>query len=160
MPKLACRCGYVHNLSPIPDDGYQVLPDWATDKLLYTDETQPEDWEIDHLRQSALSRLYVCPNCEAIVWDRAGDGHFVTYLQAEGLIRVFVDLSDRDPLGGIRLCHPRTLADIQRQRLLLRSGVWIVVHDDVDEIDAHVEQELDDNDKAIVDAWVARPHAA
>jgi len=23
LPKLACRCGYVHNLSPIPDDGFQ-----------------------------------------------------------------------------------------------------------------------------------------
>ncbi|GIL31033.1 hypothetical protein NUM_62870 [Actinocatenispora comari] len=34
MPKLACRCGYVHNLSPIPDDGLQVLPD----RLLHPSE--------------------------------------------------------------------------------------------------------------------------
>lgn len=27
MPKLPCRCGYVHNLSPIPDDGFQVFPE-------------------------------------------------------------------------------------------------------------------------------------
>jgi hypothetical protein len=61
MPKLACRCGYVHNLSPIPDDGFQVLPDWATDKLLYPDATMTEDWEIRPLSQAALSRLYSLP---------------------------------------------------------------------------------------------------
>ena len=65
--KLACRCGYIHNLSPIPDDGFQVLPDWATDRLLYTMETKPEDWEISDLRRTALSRLYLCPNCEAVI---------------------------------------------------------------------------------------------
>jgi len=59
MPKFPCRCGYVHDLSPIPDDGFQVLPDWAdwaAGKLLYTLETKPEDWEIDELRRAALSR--------------------------------------------------------------------------------------------------------
>jgi hypothetical protein len=74
MPKLSCRCGYVHNLSPIPDDGFQVFPDWATDKLLYADETRTDEWEIRDLHQTALSRLYSCPHCEAIMWDKAGDG--------------------------------------------------------------------------------------
>jgi len=52
----------VHNLSPIPDDGFQVLPDWASDKLLHTMETKPADWEIRELRRMALSRLYLCPD--------------------------------------------------------------------------------------------------
>ncbi|MBO0868169.1 MAG: hypothetical protein J2P15_06350, partial [Micromonosporaceae bacterium] len=145
-------------LSPIPDDGYQVLPDWATEKLLYTLETKPEDWEIEQLRQTALSRLYLCPNCEAIMWDRAGDGHFTTYTPTERFIRIYADLDDRDPLGGIRLRHPRTLADIQQQHLLLRPGMYLVVHNDREEIYAHLEWALDEASHLIPNAWVARPY--
>jgi hypothetical protein len=159
VPTLACRCGYVHNLSPIPDDGFQVLPDWATDKLLYTRETKPEDWEIPELRRSALRRLYSCPNCEAVMWDRAGDGRFTTYLPDQRLIRIYADLTDRDALGGIRLGHPRTLADIQRQRLLLRPGVYVVAHDGVDDVYAHLELAVDETGDLIADVWVARPLA-
>jgi hypothetical protein len=157
MPMLACRCGYVHIQSPIPDDGFKVLPDWATDKLLYTLETKPEDWEIDELRRTALSRLYACPNCEAIMWDRAGDGHYKRYVPCERLIRIYADLGDRDPLGGIWLRHARTLADIEAQHLLVRPGVYVVVHNDRQEIYAHLEWALDDADNPIPEAWVARP---
>jgi len=120
-------------------------------------ETKPEDWEIQELRQSALSRLYVCPNCEAIMWDSAGDGRFKTYLPDEGLMRIFADLADRDPLGGIRLQQPQTLADIERRRLLLRPGVYLVVHDDTEEVYAHLELAVDEVGDLIADAWVARP---
>ena len=50
MPKLPCRCGYVHYLSAMPGDGFQVLPDWATDKLLYTSASALDDWECHHRR--------------------------------------------------------------------------------------------------------------
>jgi hypothetical protein len=50
---------YVHKLSPIPDGGYQVLPDWATDKLLYTHETKPEDWEIESFAEQH-SAAFTC----------------------------------------------------------------------------------------------------
>ena len=50
-------------------------------------ETKPEDWEIQELRQLALSRLYVCPNCEAIMWDSAGDGRFKTYLPENARVK-------------------------------------------------------------------------
>jgi hypothetical protein len=157
MPKLACRCGFVHNLSPIPDDGFQVLPDWASDRLLYASQPRPEDWEIGELRRTALSRLYLCPNCEAIMWDRAGDGHFITYLRRDALIRIFADLDDRDPLGRVWLRHPRTLADIQSQHLLVRPGVYVVVHNDRDEIYACLEWAVDKVGNIIADACVARP---
>jgi hypothetical protein len=157
MPKLACRCGYVHNLSPIPDDGFQVLPDWATGKLLYTLETRPEDWEIGELRRTALSRLYDCPNCEAIMWDRAGDGHFTTYVPCQHPIRIYADLDDRDPLGRIWLRHARTVADIEAQHLLARPGVYVAVHNDRQEIYACLEWALDDADNIVPDAFVARP---
>lgn len=157
MPKLLCRCGYVHDLSPMPDDGFQVLPDWATDRLLYRSDTRPEEWEIAELRQAALSRLYVCPNCEAIMWDRARDGQYNTYLPCDRLIRIFADLNDRDPLGGVWLRHARTLADIETSHLLLQSGPWIVVHNDRDEVYAQLEHAVDEAGNIVPDGWVARP---
>jgi hypothetical protein len=157
MPKLPCRCGYVHDRTPIPDDGFQVLPDWATDKLLYTQETRPERWEVEELRQTALSRLYLCPNCETIMWDRAGDGHFHMYQPNRRLIRIFADLDDRDPLGGVWLRHPRTVTDIQTQRLLARPGLWVVVHNDREELYAELHYALDDTGAPMPDVLVARP---
>jgi hypothetical protein len=157
MPKLPCRCGYVHNLSPIPDDGFQVLPDWATDRLLYTQDTQPEKWEIDELRQTALSRLYSCPNCEAVMWESAGDGYYKTYVRCERMIRIFADIDDRDAEGGILLRHPRTLADIERERLLLRHGSYVVVHDDRAEVYVFLEEP--EEGTAGDQPWVGRPLA-
>jgi hypothetical protein len=157
MPKLPCWCGYVHNLSAIPDDGFQVLPDWATDKLLYASVPALDDREIDDLRRTALSRLYLCPNCEAIMWDRAGDDHFTTYLRRERLIRIFADLGDRDPLGGIWLRHPRTLVDLEREHLLLHAGGYLVVHNDYDGVYACLGSAFDETEAVVPDAWVARP---
>jgi hypothetical protein len=136
------------------------VPDWATSKLLYA-ATQLADWEITELHQTALSRLYACPNCEAIMWDRARDGTFLTYVPCERLIRIFADLSDRDPLDGIWLRHPRTLADIERERLILGSGDYVVLYDDAgDEVYACLEQTLDQAGNPIAGVWVARPLAA
>lgn len=157
MPKLPCRCGYVHNLSAIPDDGFQVLPDWATDRLLYVSTPPLDDWQLDDLRRTALSRLYLCPNCEAIMWDRAGDDHFATYVRCERLIRIFADFDDRDPLGGIWLRHPRALAELEREHLLLHAGGYLIVHNDRDEVYACLGVAVDETEAPIADAWVARP---
>lgn len=34
MPKLACPCGFVHDLSTIPDDGWQVIRDADMDAYI------------------------------------------------------------------------------------------------------------------------------
>ena len=34
MPKVACPCGYVHDLSPIPDDGWLVVRDHDYEALI------------------------------------------------------------------------------------------------------------------------------
>lgn len=137
-----------------------MLPDWATDKLLYTLETRPEDWEIDELRRIALTRMYACPNCEAVMWDRAGGGRYESYVPCGRLIRIFADLEDRDPLGGIWLRHPQTLADIEAQHVLMRPDVYLVVHDDRQEIYAHVAWAVDHAGDPVPEAWVARPLAS
>ncbi len=116
-----------------------------------------EAWEIDDLHRTALSRLYLCPNCEAIMWDTTGDGDFTTYLPDNRLIRIYADLEDRDSLGGVWLRHPRTLIDIERQHLLLQPGVYIIIHNDDVEMYAHLQWALDDDGNLIPDAYVARP---
>ncbi|KQO37017.1 hypothetical protein ASF19_20585 [Acidovorax sp. Leaf84] len=64
MPKLACPCGYVHNLSPIPDDGWVVLRDRDADARSQAD---------------VESRLYECPDCNRLMWQRPGDDLFTIY---------------------------------------------------------------------------------
>jgi hypothetical protein len=157
MPKLPCRCGYVHNLSNIPDDGYRVLSAFALDRLLSMTERQAEDWEVLDLLRTDVTSLYSCPNCEALLWERANDGYFMQYAPMTGYLRIFADLGDRDHLGNVWLRHPRTLADVQAQRVLLRPGVYVIVHDDHEEIYARLEPAVDEAGGEIPDAWVAWP---
>jgi hypothetical protein len=91
------------------------------------------------------------------MWDRAGGGEYESYLPCERLIRIFADLQDRDPLGGIRLRHPQTLADIEAKHVLVRPDVYLVVHDDRQEIYAHMAWAVDLAGNPVPDAWVARP---
>ena len=43
MPvKLACKCGYVHNLSPIPDEGWVTVLDKDYEQLIEA-ESDPEN---------------------------------------------------------------------------------------------------------------------
>lgn len=91
------------------------------------------------------------------MWDRAGDGHYRTFVPCERPIRIYADLDDRDPLGRIWLRHARTLAGIEAQHLLPRPGIYLVVHDDRDEIYACLEWAVDDAGDIMPEAWVARP---
>jgi hypothetical protein len=68
MPKLACPCGFVHDLTPIPDDGWVTFPD--------VDMEQPED-----RRRRGL--LYECPQCGRIMWKKPGSDRYDIFLPAE-----------------------------------------------------------------------------
>lgn len=93
MPKLHCPCGYVHNLSPIPDDGWITIADryyedvidteakriqYFGEKIPAPDNVNIEKWReltsilIKHKRK----RLYHCPECGRIMWDKTGNGQF------------------------------------------------------------------------------------
>jgi hypothetical protein len=87
------------------------------------------------------------------MWDSASDGHYKTYLPCQRLIRIFADLNDRDPLGGVWLRHPRTLAEIETQHLLMRPGVYVVVHDERDGVYAHLESALDEAGDLVPMHW-------
>lgn len=74
MPKLVCPCGFVHNLSPIPDDGWLTIRDRDHDAIL-PDETaiQPSGAEVMQRTLEAAGRLYECPRCGRLMWSLPGD---------------------------------------------------------------------------------------
>ena len=78
MPKLACPCGFVHNLSPIPDEGWLTVRDRDFDTVV--------DAEMES-RVSPLSAspmhlcgvIYECPKCGRLMWEKPGEKRFVVY---------------------------------------------------------------------------------
>ena len=60
-------------------------------------------------------------------------------------------------LGGIWLRHPRTVAELEREHLLLYVGGYLVVYNDDEEVYACLGLAVDESEVAIPDAWVARP---
>lgn len=133
VPSLWCRCGYIHNLSPIPDEGYVTFPDLWTEALLYD---EPTDLDPEQLKRS-VRHLYECPNCAAVYWQHE-DGYRL-YVPAGGPPRVYADFSDVDDLDGVHLRHPQGLRDIEQQRLILHEGLPLVIYDDSREKLASVE---------------------
>jgi hypothetical protein len=93
MPKLACPCGFVHNLSPIPDDGWVTVRDKDYESLLDAErvlheisggaalppDDHPHVGEYDEAvgRTSSLQgRLYECPHCGTLLWCKQGSKQF------------------------------------------------------------------------------------
>jgi hypothetical protein len=85
MPKLLCRCGFVHNLSPIPDRGYVVVLDEDYERLtkvegeregidLHHAKAEERLSELDREVTRLTTRLYECPQCRRLVWiNKDGD---------------------------------------------------------------------------------------
>ena len=93
MPKLACPCGFVHNLSPIPDDGWLTVRDKDYESLLDAErilheisggtrvpsDDHPRVGEYDEAmgRTSSLhGSLYECPRCGTLLWCKPGSQEF------------------------------------------------------------------------------------
>jgi hypothetical protein len=76
MPKLACPCGFVHNLSPIHDDGWITLRDADYEALAesWTAASHPKRAPSAFVR--LIGRLYECPTCGRVMWERPGETTF------------------------------------------------------------------------------------
>ena len=86
MPKLLCPCGYVHNLSPIPDDGWETFRskdseqveaaqrkriEIAGDGLPSKENPQRDEWfAATRLILSCTGLLYECPQCGRLMWGK------------------------------------------------------------------------------------------
>jgi len=74
MPKLTCPCGYVHNLTPIPDDGWLTVRDRDYEALIDAELGALAGDDVRSSRRIDLwRRLYECPNCARLMWSLPGD---------------------------------------------------------------------------------------
>jgi hypothetical protein len=64
MPKLRCPCGFIHDLTPIPDSG------WRT----YLDVDSEKD-----CGARAEGLLYECPQCGRLMWRKPGNDQYETF---------------------------------------------------------------------------------
>jgi hypothetical protein len=81
MPKLHCPCGNIHDLSPIPDDGWVVVRDKDYEELIASEVGSEAGGRtsVDAFMKLA-HRMYECEKCGRLVWPQNGCD----------LIRVFV----------------------------------------------------------------------
>ena len=92
MPKLKCKCGYIHNLSPIPDDGWLTIQDKDYENLLEAEKTreelssEKENADLfkalnnaDGIVHNVTGVLYECSECKALMWQKPGKNKFTVY---------------------------------------------------------------------------------
>ena len=86
MPKLACPCGFVHNLSTIPDDGFLSIPDRDYEPFFDAQvklQANPHDLatqrDADARWTSSVGRFYQCPTCGRLMWKRPGEKTYRIY---------------------------------------------------------------------------------
>jgi hypothetical protein len=73
-------------------------------------------------------------------------GRLRYFRQVPALARIWVDPTDRDALGRIRLRHERTLAEMEDNKLLLQPGVPLIAVWEGGELKGTIEFALDDLD--------------
>jgi hypothetical protein len=95
LPKLVCPCGYVHDLSPIPDAGYVLVKDTDYEALIEAETTRirlseelrhdprnqallDEQTSCDRVVFQMIRRLYDCPQCGRLI--RLESDEYRTYV--------------------------------------------------------------------------------
>ncbi len=84
MPKLLCPCGFVHDLSPIPDDGWETIRskdlesvqdakiqqyEIAGHNLPPRDDPRANEWhKLTKFIVEKTGLLYECPECGRLMW--------------------------------------------------------------------------------------------
>jgi hypothetical protein len=73
MPKVICPCGFPHNLSPIPDEGWVIVRDKDYEGLIRAEMAAAAgDSGQGSLVINLLGRLYECPECGRVMWSLPG----------------------------------------------------------------------------------------
>ena len=100
MPKLACPCGFVHNLTPCPDDGWRAIRDKDMEAYIKHDHAYSEGFDApegsperdasdlggrETLRMRTM--LYECPQCGRIMWRKLRGENFHIYLPEDEVTR-------------------------------------------------------------------------
>lgn len=83
MPKFACGCGYVINLSVTSDSEWTLVPEKTMQDIgEAVDEGKVVDGEYfyEMLRGKEIT-VYRCPSCGRLHLEEAGRNKFVTYIK-------------------------------------------------------------------------------
>lgn len=101
MPKLACPCGFIHDLSPIPDDGWRAIRDKDLEAYFRHDRAYSEGFDatkVEAEREASdagcsekarmTTLLYDCPRCGRIMWRKERGGSYHIYLPEAEATRV------------------------------------------------------------------------
>lgn len=80
MPKLKCPCGFLHDLTPIPDDGWKTVRDRDYEAMIAieVDRAMNNDAE-DRGVYQYWGLLYDCPECGRIMWKKPHQKGFTIY---------------------------------------------------------------------------------
>ena len=79
MPKVSCPCGFLHDLTPCPDDGWLTVRDRDWDSLA-PDESTPEEWrKVWQELHKPSCCLYECPDCGRLMWSLPGEGCYYNF---------------------------------------------------------------------------------
>jgi hypothetical protein len=82
MPKLHCPCGFVHELSTIPDRAWVTFRDADHDRLVAAEQTPEPEKAIAPL----LGRMYECPDCGRLMWSPPGSDDYQVYAPDKGAV--------------------------------------------------------------------------
>lgn len=129
-----------------PGVWYWTIPDSLSEIVLFPTREQVDSAKRQEAIGASSAELYECPNCARLIWDRGEDRPLATYAQDTRPPRVWVDFSDRDALGHVRIRHTRTMDEIRYQRLWLDApGLRLIAYNGQVERFGHVELGLDDD---------------
>jgi hypothetical protein len=85
MPKLKCPCGYVHNLSPSPDDGWITVRDGEYESLIEDEiASRRGDNNAENRVTEYCGQLYECPECGRLMWEKPNQDVFTIYRIDDG----------------------------------------------------------------------------
>ena len=74
MPKLQCPCGFVHDMSPIPDDGWLTIRAKDYDDLYPSESSGPDEMRAQWSElMKRAGGMYVCPQCGRLMWSPPGN---------------------------------------------------------------------------------------
>lgn len=83
MPKLACPCGFIHDLSPIPDEGWITVRDRDFDAMIEAELSSRRRLSPEHYVDAFLGSMYECPKCGRIMWEKPREKRFTIYRRDE-----------------------------------------------------------------------------
>ncbi len=85
MPKLQCPCGFFHDLSPVPDSGWVTVADRDYEALVDAEGGHAEETGRGPPAFVRLTgRLYECPSCGRMIWERPGEKVFRVFRPEAG----------------------------------------------------------------------------